>query len=137
MNTLIKIIVIGLFFQTSLALAQSDINYTLSSNQVSVFEKSESLTSTLIKTGNTLKWVQNIDDTSHTLEYSINQITGNWDINESQGSLIYTLNKEGFTAITFYLTGTENGDIEVILSIQEGDTPALQYTFNITNITYP
>ncbi|MFK5855153.1 MAG: hypothetical protein QM503_03405 [Bacteroidota bacterium] len=137
MHYLYKIMALSLFLFTIHLSAQTQSDYTLESNQVSVFEKSESLTSTLTKTGNTLKWVQNINGTSNTIAYAIDQITGNWDANTSQGSLTYTLIKEGFTTITFNLTGAESGALEATLSVQVGDTPALQYSFNITNITYP
>jgi hypothetical protein len=137
MHYLYKIFTLGLFVFTINLSAQTQSDYTLSSNQVSVFEKNQSLTSTLVKTENTLKWVQNIDGTNNTIEYTITNVTGSWDATTSQGQLTYSLSKSGFTNVTFSLTGTESEGLGATLSIQEGNNPALQYTFNITNITYP
>jgi len=137
MHYLYKIITLGLFLFTVQLSAQTKSDYTLKSNQVNVFEKTESLPSTLIKTGSTLKWVQDIKGANNVIEYTINHITGDWNAKTSQGNVTYTLNKAGFTTVTFNLTGTERGGLVATLSIQEGENPALKYTFNITNITYP
>jgi len=137
MYYLYKIITLSLFLFTINLSAQTQSNYTLESNQVSVFEKSKPLTSTILKTGNILKWEQHVDNTSNTIEYTITNITGNWNANTSQGQLTYSLSKSGFTSVIFTLKGTESGALEATLSVQEGDNPALQYTFNITNISYP
>ena len=137
MRYLYKIICLSLFLTTIHLSAQTQSNYTLKSNQVSIFEKNKTLTSSLIKVGNTLKWLQKEQGTSHTIEYTITNITGNWDASTSRGHLTYSLSKSGFTTVTFSLIGTENDGIEAILSVQEGENPALAYTFNITNITYP
>lgn len=137
MNYIFKIVTLSLLLFTIHLSAQTQSDYTLESDQVSVFETSKTLTSKLIKAGNTLQWVQHTNDTPHTITYTIAAVTGNWDANTSQGALSYTLNKSGFTAVSFNLTGTVNEGLEATLSLQEGDQPALVYTFNITNITYP
>ncbi len=137
MNSIYKIYMLSLFLFTMQLSAQTQSDFILDSDQVTVFEKSKTLTSKLIKTGNTFNWEQTIEGTPYTISYAINQITGQWDANTSQGSLTYTLHKAGFTAVSFNLTGAENEALEATLSIQEGNQPPLVYTFNITNITYP
>ncbi len=136
MQYLYKMTSFCLFLFTIQLSSQTQDDYTLKSNQVSVFEKSKSLMSTIIKTGNILKWEQNIQGTSNIIEYTINHVAGHWDANTSKGNLTYNLIKEGFTKVTFNLKRTVDGNFKATLSVQEGDTSALQYTFNITNISY-
>ncbi len=137
MSYLYKILTIAVLLASLSASGQLQSEYTLDSDQITVFETSKTLSSKLIKTGDTLNWEQQEASSTNTISYAITGITGHWDAGTSLGELSYTLNKEGFTAVSFTLSGTENNGLQATLSIQEGDQPALVYTFNITNITYP
>ena len=136
MNFLYKVFALCLFLSTVYTSAQTQSDYTLQSNQVKVFEKSAPLNSTLLKSGNTLEWTQNINGVNTTITYTIQQITGNWNANNSKGDLTYTLYREGFSSVTFNLKGSNSGSLQAVLSVKQGDNPALQYIFNPTNITY-
>ncbi len=137
MSYLYKIITLSLFIFTIQLSAQTpQCDYTLSSNKLSVLEKTQAFNSTLIKVGNTLKWVQSVKGTNHTIIYPITKITGDWNMNSSLGNLSYTLYKEGFKT-SFNLTRMEGGVLRAVMRIKQGQSPALEYIFNITNITYP
>ncbi|WP_034045126.1 hypothetical protein [Wocania ichthyoenteri] len=137
MSYLYKIITLSLFIYTIQLSAQTpQFDYTLTSDKLSVLEKTQLFSSTLIKVGNTLKWVQHVKGTNNTITYPITKIAGGWNMNSSTGNLSYTLYKEGFKT-SFNLTRMEGGVLKAVMSIKQGQSPELLYTFNITNITYP
>lgn len=137
MSYLNKILTIGALLFALCISAQNEIGYTVQSDQVSVLGTSKALPSTITKEGNALKWEQQVNGTSNTIVYQITNSSGEWDATNALGQLSCTLNKEGFTEASFTLTGTEGEGLKATLSVREGEQPALVYTFNITNITYP
>lgn len=135
MQRLYKIIMPVLFLFIGPLSAQTGINYSITSDQIIIFGQNISMASTIEKTDTTLNWVQNTDDNSNTISYTIDDTSGTWDKATSQGTLTQLLSKTGFTA-SFKLVGTNDG-ISATLTVKQEDSEAIEYTFNVSNITYP
>lgn len=126
-------IVITLLFSVSAASGQVEtIDYTLENNQVVFSGETESINSTITKSGNALQWTQQNNGNVNTTDFQIINTTGNWDQNTSTGTVTYTVVLEGFQG-SFVLEGTST-NITAVLTIDiNGDQ---QYTFSSNTITY-
>lgn len=122
MSYIYKIIILSLFlFTIQLSAQPPQLDYTLTSDKLSVLEKTQPFNSTLIKTGNTLQWIQRVKGTNHRITYPITKITGDWNIGSSTGNLSYTLYKEEFK-ISFNLTRMESGVLNAVMLIKQGQS---------------
>ncbi len=135
MQNILKIMILGLCLQTLTSFAQTNANYILTSNRVSLSGSNTAINSTLTKTGNSLTWTQHVNGQNNTTAFTIDSTAGYWDITNSQGALTHILNKKDYT-LSFRLTGT-NAGLTALLSIHKnGETDTQNYSFTITGITY-
>lgn len=105
MKTLYNIIV-ALVFTFSMALsAQNTIaDFTISSTSTDGLN----ITSTFVKSGNTLSWTQQNGDNSLVNTFTIDSIQGNWDETDNIGNLSINLSLNGYQVI-LTLNGDSNG----------------------------
>ncbi len=130
-----SIIVALLVFSASNLNAQTDtLNFTLNSETVNTSDEDFFISSTFTKTENTLVWTQNTEDNIDTTSFIITSTSGNWNQSTSLGSVIYTLDSEGYQC-ELILTGLESGISAIIAFITETEQQD-QYTFIIDTISY-
>lgn len=135
MKTLIKsILVIVFLFGMEAISAQSDMNFTLTSESLIFSGQQITIFSTLTKSGDTLTWVQNNTGTPVALSFNITESSGGWDQGTSMGTMDYTIVLEGEIGY-INLTGDTNG-FALVMTLKGFDNADKQYIFNIDSISY-
>jgi len=128
----ILLLVLGSFQSNS---QTNSIDFTLTSENIKMVGENVTISSTITKTGDVLSWIQNNNGKTDTTSFVISSSSGNWNQDDSLGSVIYSIAIENFQG-SFNLLGEDSGVIGTLsLKVSEAETET--YIFNINIITYP
>ena len=122
-SNIIYIICISLlgFFSVN---AQTNPDFTITSNDISSEGTELSIFCTITKTGNTLIWNQESNGNSDQTFFNIESVSGSWDIQNNTGDLIYNASVNGYQII-FSLSGDSasglSASIEMIFPNEENE----------------
>ncbi|GFZ94812.1 hypothetical protein GCM10011531_28190 [Aquaticitalea lipolytica] len=130
MRILLKIIPILVFILSTCSLSAQVSDYTLTSSSVTIGNENIAIGSTLSKTGNDLRWIQQSSETVNITDFQITGTSGDWNQSTSMGMVTYNIAMDGDDLGTFVLEGTTAG-VTVILTLDQQ-----QHSFSINTITY-
>lgn len=136
MKKLHVIVILCTFLSFSnLALAQNNTPlFTLECNTVFTQGQERDISSSLSITNTTLSWKQTNAEIVDTNIFSIDNISGAWDTNNSTGDINYQLNSEGYLA-QLNVTGNSEG-ITATLILTISEVQQEEYLFSVQNIIY-
>ena len=118
------------FILSTSSLSAQVSDYTLTSSSITIENENIAIGSTLSKTGNDLRWIQQSSETVNITDFQITGTSGDWSQSTSMGMVTYTIAMDGDDLGTFVLEGTTAG-VTVILTLDQQ-----QYSFSINTITY-
>lgn len=118
------------FILSTSSLSAQVSDYTLTSSSITIENENIAIGSTLSKTGNDLRWIQQSSETVNITDFQITGTSGDWNQSTSMGMVTYTIAMDGDDLGTFVLEGTTAG-VTVILTLDQQ-----QYSFSINTITY-
>lgn len=137
MKTIYKIYVLVLcfFIGTAVSLAQNtNLEWTAKSYLVSVNTSDVEIESNLSKQSSTFTWEQISNLSSQTRHYTVTSVTGNWDAQQSLGTINYMLTSEDDDASLTVLGTTEEITMQFIIRDENGN-PFKTYVFTIDTFT--
>lgn len=137
MKTIYKIYVLVLcfFIGTAVSLAQNtNLEWTAKSYLVSVNTADVEIESHLSKQSSTFTWEQISNLSSQTRHYTVTSVTGNWDAQQSLGTISYMLTSEDDDASLTVLGTTEEITMQFIIRDENGN-PFKTYVFVIDTFT--
>lgn len=119
---------------SSFAQNNSIQDFTIESDEITVQNNTANILSTITKNGSTLTWTQNQNGNTLVSNFSITNITGQWDSTISAGNIVLSISLEGSSEM-ITLTGDDNG-ISMVMSSTDTINSLGELSFNINNITY-
>lgn len=123
-----------LMFGASVFAQTEDLNFTLQSSSIEMDGDSTNIESILKKEGNQFVWTQQIGENESISTYTIIDSTENWDIDNSTGTIEYTLEINGYQN-TLSISGDSNG-VSVALSSATSNGQIETLVFNISTVSY-
>lgn len=136
MTTIKTMVMLILMISMSSLINAQELNFTLNSQTTYDETIDLGIVSSFAKDGNTFTWIQEIGGQSHTSELAIVSSEGNWDVDNSEGQLIYHLMEEG-SGISLTITGGASGiTAEFTMPSNDAEAPVLVYSFTECTINY-
>lgn len=136
MTTIKTMVMLILIISMSSLINAQELNFTLNSQTTYDETIDLGIVSSFTKDGNTFTWIQAIGGQSHTSEIAIVSSEGNWDVDNSEGQLIYHLMEEG-SGISLTITGGASGiTAEFTMPSNDAEAPVLVYSFTECIISY-
>ncbi len=130
-----SLVCLCLLFNISMLSAQSDIqDFTITSQELSVHDKTLTTPSTITKTGDLLSWTQGASGTGTPITFQILETSGDWDSSTNQGELTYSLSLGG-SLCEFKLLSNQQGLIAK-LSFMESSNDQSFYQITVDTLTY-
>lgn len=130
-----------LFFQFGILASQNNINYTITSDEVSLFGESQQINSTIKKKGDLLIWIQEKNGKIKEINFRIQKTKGAWDSINSEGSVTYSLKNKDYNGykVLFNLKSIPDGTVAYFFIRRNGNNKKRKedlYTFTISEIIY-
>lgn len=130
-----SVILLLLVFSNSQLNAQNNtIDFTLSSENVTISDQGFTVSSLITKTENLLTWTQTKNGFSETLSFTVTESSGNWDESTSQGTIIYTMTFEDYQCDLSL--SSQGSSLSAILTFSKNGVEEERYTFDVNAITY-